>query len=216
MKKLLVIILIVIFACGFLILQSCSGDSSDDKASTQEAGGETVEEATTTTEATEPLPTTEPPTTTEKPPIITEEILKWTFSEDDKVFKTGSQTKDFRVEDGILKMTSTGGDPFLFTTNANLGINAADVDYIKFKVKNLSEDFKNQLFFVTTDDINWDEPKSIRSEYWFSEGEDWEILIYYTEDCDLWEGTIKQIRFDYLTVEGDFEIEYVVFEKIVK
>ena len=214
MKKILLILLTVIFICGFLFLQSC-GDGSD-AATTQSIVGDTTEEPTEPIEETIPPPTTEPPTTTEKPPIKTEEILKWTFSEDDKVFKVGNQTKDFRIEDGILKCTSTGGDPFLFTVNANLGIEAADVDYIKFKIKNLSDDFKNQLFFVTTDDIQWDEPKSIREEYWLSEGEDWEILVYDISDCDLWEGTIKQIRFDYLTVEGDVEIEYVLFEKIIK
>jgi hypothetical protein len=197
-------------------LQSC-GDSADKKETpAQDTVENAAEESTTTTEATTPAPTTEPPTTTEKPPIITEEILKWTFSEDDKVFKVGNQTSNFRVEDGILKCTSTGGDPFLYTVNANLGIEASDVDYIKFHVKNLSEGFDNQIFFITTDEVGWDEPKSIREDYFYSEGENWEILVYDTSDCDLWEGTIKQIRFDYLTVEGDFEIEWVVFEKIVK
>jgi len=214
MKKIFVILLIMAFTCGLLILQSC-GDSKPETA-TQDTLDIAVEESTVTTEATTPAPTTEPPTTTEKPPIITEEILKWTFSEDDKVFKTGNQTKNFRIEDGILKCTSIGGDPFLFTVNTNLGIETADVDYIKFKIKNLSEDFKNQLFFITTDSPNWEEPKSFRNEYWYSEGEDWEILMYDTADCDLWEGTIKQLRFDYLTSEGDIEIEYVVFEKIVQ
>jgi len=214
MKKIFIIFLIITFICGFLFLQSCGGDS--DTATTQGTVGDTAEEPTEPTETTIPAPTTEPPTTTEKPPIKTEEILKWTFSEEDKVFKIGNQTKNFRIEDGILKCTSNGPDPFLFTVNVNLGIEAADVDYIRFKMKNLSEDFKNQLFFITTDDTNWNEPKSIREEYWFSEGEDWEILTYDTSDCDLWEGTIKQLRFDYLTAEGDVEIEYVVFEKIVK
>ena len=214
-KQFILILLIAVCICSLVVMQSCG--SEEDTGTTETAGtsaddiSTTEEEITTTTET-----PTEPPTTTEKPPIITEEVLKWTFSEDDNVFKAGNQISDLRVEEGIIKFTSIGGDPFLYSINASLGIEASDVNYIKIKAFNLSEGYGNQLFFITDDDTGWDEAKSIRGEYWYSEGEEWEIFTYDTSDCDYWEGTIKQIRFDPLTVEGDFEMEYVIFEKIVK
>ncbi|MCL1858522.1 MAG: hypothetical protein FWF92_04740 [Oscillospiraceae bacterium] len=214
-KRLIIFLLIIALICGVLFLQACAEKENESKNSG--VGQETIGE--TETEATTPDPTPEPtpaPTTTEKPPIITEEILKWTFTPEEKMFKTSSQTKNLRVEDGILKMESTGGDPFVMSVNANIGIDASEIDYIKFKIKNNSDGYRCQLFFITNKDTAWSEPQSIKNEYWFSDGEDWEILEFDTSDCDVWEGTIKQLRFDYLEQEGDVEIEYMTFEKIVK
>ena len=101
-------------------------------------------------------------------------------------------------------------------TNSNIGIDTAEVDYIRFRIKNNSDGYRCQLFFVTNEDTTWSEPQSLRSEYWYSDGEEWEILEFDTWDCSVWEGTIKQLRFDYLEQEGDVEIEYMTFEKVVK
>ena len=209
-------LLLIILVGGVLILQGCGED-----AGVNEYTPDGIEEVADdiADPATEPVvtdPPTEPPTTTEKPPVITEEIIKWTFTEDDMIFRAANQVTDLRVEDGILKLTSIGGDPFLHTIDADLEINAADVDYIKIRIRNMSDGFDNQLFFITNDDMGWSEDKSFRESYWNSEGEDWEIITYHTLDSDNWEGTIKQIRFDPLTTEGDVEIEYVLFEKIVR
>ncbi|MCL2772813.1 MAG: hypothetical protein FWD71_05625 [Oscillospiraceae bacterium] len=213
-KKAAVILLIISMTCNFLVLQSCnSNNSSNDATTAQDTTNATTIEDITTTEATTPAPT-EPPTT--KPSIKTEEISKWTFTADSPVFKIGNQSANLTVTDGILKVTSTGGDPFLFTVDGNLGINASDVNYIKFKIKNDAEGYDNQLFFITNDDTTWSEDKSIRNEYMYDEGQDWEILEFDTSDCDLWDGIIKQLRFDYLTEEGDVEIEYVSLEKIAQ
>ncbi|MCL2814914.1 MAG: hypothetical protein FWD23_09975 [Oscillospiraceae bacterium] len=216
MKKLALILLLFVLACGVLMLNACGEEKKDDdsKATAEDAGGAT-EAAEETTPAPTPAPT-EPPTTTEKPPIKTEQVAKWVFSAEDPVFKTGNHMENFRVEDGILKLTSIGGDPFMYSINANLEMNAADVDLIKIKGKNGSEAYACQLFFVTNDDGGWSEAMSIRAEWWNSDGEDWEEIVLDTSDCDLWDGTIKQLRFDPMVAEGDFEMEYMIFEKIVK
>ena len=219
MKKSIVFLLVMVLisACCFMALQSCgdADDNADKKDDAAEEPGKADEEIPTTAAPATPAPTTAEPTT-EKPPPVLEEIARWTFSEEDKIFRTSSQTTDFRVEDGILKMTSTGGDPNIMTISANLEMDTAEIDYIKFKIKNNSDGFRTQLFFVTNEDTNWSEAQSMRSEYWNSEGEDWEILEFDTADCMVWEGTLKQLRFDYLEQEGDIEIEYVSFEKVVK
>ena len=214
MKKIFAFALIAVFACGLLVLQSC-GDEADKGESTSAGEDATPDPTPAPTPAPTPEPTP-PPTTTEKPPIITEVVLKWTFTEEDKMFRASSQTSDFRVEDGILKMTSTGGDPNIMSTNANIGIDTAEVDYIRFWIKNNSDGYRCQLFFVTNEDTAWSEAQSMRSEYYYSDGEEWETLEFDTWDCSVWEGTIKQLRFDYLEQEGDVEIEYMTFEKIVK
>ena len=134
LKLLAMIFLSVVLTCGFFVLQSC-GEGSDNAATA--AQEDAIDEKPTTEDPTLAPTTaepTEPPTTTEKPPIKTEEIAKWTFSEEDKVFKTGNHMTNFRVEDGILKLTSIGGDPFMYSINANLEMNAEDIDFIKFKI----------------------------------------------------------------------------------
>ncbi|MCL2159060.1 MAG: hypothetical protein FWH48_06610 [Oscillospiraceae bacterium] len=213
MKKLSLILLALVLACAALALYAC-GDGADKAESTTD---EAIEE--TTPEPATPAPTPEPPPTeppTEKPPIITEIVDKWTFSEDNLVFRSGNQIEDLRVEGNILKLTSIGGDPFMYSINNNLGMNAEDVDYIKVMVKNGSAAYGCQIFFITTDNGGYSEDMSLRGDYWYADGEEWEEYIFETEDCDLWEGTIKEIRFDPMVAEGDFEMEYMSFEKIVK
>ena len=208
-KKSALIFLLVIFTCLFSVVAPSCGDKTDKSATT--AAETTVAE---TTAATTPEPTTPTPTTTAAPEVL-QEVLKWTFSDTDNPFKASAQISNFRVENGILKFTSTGGDPNITTVSNTLGINAADVNYIKFKIKNYAPGFANQLFFITDEDTKWDEAKSFKNEYWNSDGEDWEELTFDTSECDLWTGTIKQIRFDPLNEAGDIEIEYVSFDKIV-
>jgi len=213
-KTKLILIIILIFTCSFLVLQSCGGaDTGAGTNATPESGGD-ASEPPTTPGPTAPEVTAEP--TTERPPVIREEVLRWTFSEDDRVFRTSNQISNFRVEENILKFSSTGGDPNITTINSDLGIDASEVNYIKFKILNIDGDNRAQLFFITDDDRNWDEAKSLRTDYWFADGETWEYLEFDTFDSELWEGTIRQIRFDPLHQEGDIEIEYVVFEKIVR
>jgi hypothetical protein len=216
MKKLSMILLVFVLAFGVLALNACGGDADKKEDSTtaaEEAGDETP--ATEATPAPTPEPT-EAPTTTEKPPIKTEVLQKWVFSEEDPVFKTGNHMENFRVEGNILKLTSIGGDPFMYSINADLKMNAADVDLIKVRVKNGSAAFGCQLFFITEEDGGWSEAMSIKGDYWNSDGEDWEEITLDTSDCDLWEGTIKALRFDPMVAEGEFEMEYMSFEKIVK
>jgi hypothetical protein len=156
MKKLSIILLVFVLVCGILALNACGEEDkkADSTTAAEDGGGEEATPAPT------PAPTPEPTTpepTTEKPPIKTDIIDKWTFTPEDPVFKTGNHMENFRVEDGILKFTSIGGDPFMYSINTNLEMNAADIDYIKFKVKNGSEGYRYQLFFVTNDDGNWSE-----------------------------------------------------------
>jgi len=209
-KRLVMILLIFALLGGLAALQSC-GDSTDNASTTEE---ETIGTTPEPTEPTTPAPTEPPTPPPTKAPIITEEVLKWTFGENGVKFTVGSQTK-IKVEDGILKPVSTGGDPFI-NSPTNIGIDCSEIDYIRVKIKNLSDGWKCQLFFSTVESPNWSEPQSMRTEYALSEGEDWEILEFDTSDCDEWEGTLKQLRFDYLEQEGEVEIEYFSFDKIVK
>ncbi|MCL1792883.1 MAG: hypothetical protein FWG34_03345 [Oscillospiraceae bacterium] len=217
MKKLSVILLLFVLACGLLMTSACGEKEEEkkDEAAT-EAGGEGGEEEATPAPTPAPTPEpTEPPPTTEKPPIITQDIAVWTFAEDNPVFRAGNHIENLRVEGNILKLTSIGGDPFMYSINNDLQMDAGEVDYIKVKVKNGSSAFGCQVFFITYEDGGWSEAMSIRGDYWNSDGEDWEEFTFYTDECDLWEGKIKELRFDPMVAEGDFEMEYMAFQKIV-
>ena len=208
----LIFMIFALLICCFVFLQSC-GEKEDNATTPEPTVGDTTE-ATEATEPTTPEPTEPPTPAPTKPPPVTEEVLKWTFGGDGGVkFSAASQSK-ILIEDGILKVTSSGGDPFI-NSPGNIGIDCAEIDYIKIKIRNLADGYRNQLFFITNEETGWSEGKSIKEEYWNSEGEDWEILEFDMSDCDEWEGTLKQLRFDYLEQEGEVEIEYFAFEKIV-
>jgi len=220
MKKsvlLFMFVMVLITACCFMVLQSCgdADDKADKKDDAAEEPGNDAEETPSETAAATPPPTTAEPTT-EKPPIVLEEVLRWTFSEEDLIFKPTNQVENLRVEGGLLKLTSIGGDPFMQTINTNLGINASEVNFIKVKVLNHSSSARSQMFFITDEDGAWSESKSFKTDYWNTEGSDWDIIEFDTYDSEFWEGTIKQIRLDPIEGEGDVEIEYISFEKIVK
>ena len=222
MKKLALILMLFVLALGVIALNAC-GEKEDDKAgsaTTAEAGG--GEEPTP---APTPAPTpepTEPPTTTEPPPPKEYEILKrFTFSGDtDDRDEIGwgkrqlNHIENFRVEGGILKMTSVGGDPF-FGNSVPLDIDAAEIDVIRIKVRNMADDGRCQLFFDTDTQPGLAEDKSYKEDYWEygPDNDKWEEVMIYPKDNDLWEGKVNIIRFDPAHTEGEIWIEFISFEK---
>ena len=216
MKKLAILFILSVIG---LFLFSCG--ENEEAAVTETTGIQT--EIDETSAATEPPTTaepTEPPTTTE-PPVINYEIVKrFTFDNPDDIgWRATNQIQNFRVEDGVLKLTSTGGDPF-FTATQPLDIAADEIDVIRIRILNLSSNENCQFFFDTDVESGLSEPKSYRSFHWHIESEpdsdNWNEILIFTDECDYWEGTIKTVRFDPIESEGDVYIEYISFEKIVK
>jgi len=219
MKKIIILILLLsitslmIFSCG-----NAEETKESDTADTQEAATEI--EAEEIPAATEPVVTTEPEPTTEKPVIKYEIVKRFVFDNPNDIgWRATNHIKDFRVEDGVLKLTSIGGDPF-FTAAQPLGIEASEIDIIRIRAKNMSYSDRCQFFFDTDLENGLSESKSYRGFYMYAESDpasdEWNEVIFYTDECDLWEGTIKTVRFDPSESEGDVFIEYISFERRVK
>lgn len=216
MRKILIFVSLALCA---LIFFSCAGDSASGK---QE---ETTPDAGITEEATTAEGTTAPPVTTAAPPETKPEteppkltvVKSFTFTDPADVgWRAANQVKDLRAEDGLLKLTSIGGDPFIESI-LPLDIDATEIDVIRIKVLNMTESYNCQFFFSTDAEAAMSEDKSYKYIYDYSfsdpDSDEWNIVEIYTDECIKWEGTIKKVRFDPTTVEGDIFIEYINFEK---
>ena len=217
MRKLLAFISIVLCA---LLLFSCSGSAGNADETTVEpvdatAADTTAEETEETTKA--PETTAEPETEPETEPIKTVVVKSYNFAEATELeWSPTNHIQNMRLEDGLLKLTSVGGDPFM-TVKQPLDIDATEIDLIRIKVLNMTESYNCQLFFDTDIENGMSEDKSYKwvYDYGYSEpdSDEWNIVEIYTADCFKWEGKIRYIRFDPSTAEGDVFIEYISLEK---
>jgi hypothetical protein len=215
MKKIIALILLLGMTLTMFAVLSACGEKEDDKAGdANEATGD-GEPTTEAPPSTTPAPT-EPPTTTEPPPPKEYDIVRrYTFDDPENIgWRGNGQVKEFRIEDGVLKMLSTGGDPN-FTLIGALDIAAEEIDLVRIRALNKSESGRCQMFFDTSDSGGLAESKSFRGDYWnyAEDNEEWEELLLWPDDCSEWEGNIKTIRFDMLEGEGEYWVEYISFEK---
>jgi hypothetical protein len=215
MRKILIFVSLVLSA---LIFFSCAGDSASGQPDETTADVETTVEVTTAEETTAPPTTTAPPETEPEtePPKLTV-VKSFTFTDPADIgWRAANQVKDLRAEDGLLILTSTGGDPFIESIQP-LDIDATEIDVIRIKVLNTTESYNCQFFFSTDTESAMSEDKSYKYIYDFSfsdpDSDEWNIIEIYTDECIKWEGVIKKVRFDPTTIEGDVFIEYINFEK---
>jgi hypothetical protein len=203
-----------------LFFSACASDGKTSGDTVTKADSESVTETEAATEAevtTEAVTTAEPETEPETEPEKTVVVKQFTFTDAANLgWKAANQVSDLRSEDNLLKFTCTGGDPFI-QLSTQLGIDASEIDVIKIKVLNMTESYDCQLFFDTDKVAGFSEDKSYKYmyDYGYSDptSDEWNIVEIYTADCDLWDGLIKNIRFDPSTAVGDIAIEYISFEK---
>ena len=211
------IIFMILTVSVLLMMLSC-GENTEEIQNPATEAEPNITEAEEIPEVTEPpVPLTEPEPTTEKPVINYEIIKRFDFDDPDDIgWRATNQIQNFRVEDGVLKLTSIGGDPF-FTASEPLNIAAEEIDIIRVRVKNMTDNDRCQLFFDTDTENGLSESKSYREYYTYIESEpesdEWNEVLFYTYECDLWEGIIKTVRFDPSENEGDVYIDYISFEK---
>ncbi|OAS17851.1 Ig-like domain-containing protein [Paenibacillus oryzisoli] len=143
------------------------------------------------------------------PPALTDQYgLFWGFDTngDPEGWRVEKQVINAGVSDGAFSGTANNIDPGLMSAD-NLNIQAAAHPYLKIRMKSTTGS-SGQVFFITNEDTTWNEVKSIsfyveRNETGYTEYvvDMWKIAK--------WEGIIRQIRFDPMTVPGDFSIDAI-------
>lgn len=118
----------------------------------------------------------------------------WEFSVDGNLqnWSMWNQLTGASVSGGILRMQSTGADPYMGSED-NLGISGDEASYILIRM-NVSAGTEGQVFFTTFEDTTWNETKSRR--FPITTGV-WKQYLIDMSDVPGWRGSvIKQIRID--------------------
>jgi len=146
---------------------------------------------------------------------------EWLFDEKGNMEGWGNQNSINMIEvtkDGILRMETTGTDPWVFCGMGNVGLVWANQPaYLSVDAKkhpklyarmSLSpNNSKIEFYYVTEDDAQWSERQVKR---WSNLAPSGEMEEYEFEMG--WEGTITGLRMDFLDVAGiEIEIDYLSF-----
>ena len=199
-----------------MALTACGGEA-ETTPETEAAPVETEAETEAETE-----PETEKETKPPKPKMV--EVFTPVYSDnfDDAAatkWKSNNQLKDFKVENGYLTATSTGGDPSIAANGFEL--NCADIQAIRIRFINNTPDSNFQIFFTTDTTTGYCEEASIRDSAWYADSgvevanaadsEEWNEMVIYTDTCFLWEGTLKNMRMDLSNGEGGYIVDSIDF-----
>ena len=139
------------------------------------------------------------------------EVFERNFENDDiSNYPIVKQIENFRIENGILCGVTTDKDPGFYVKDVN--VPAEYIKKIKLRMKTHSKVLKGQIFYITSDDTNWNEKKSARFNA-ETNGEFTEIVIDSSVIQDF-SGVVTEIRIDPVEEIGDFQIDYIKFTGI--
>ncbi|MBR5871460.1 MAG: hypothetical protein IKZ09_10535 [Clostridia bacterium] len=217
MKKQLSLLLAALMLTG--ALASCGGDEAttadtdavDASAPETEIALET--EAATTEEVTTVPVETEPPMVEVFTPVYEEN-----FDSADANWKQNAQLTGFKIENGYMSATSTGGDPS-FCNKTDFNFDCSTITAIKIRYLNCTASDAFQIFFTTDSIAGYNEGDSFRDTTWCTESpedaaadsDEWNELTIYTEEAAGWSGTLKDMRIDITNGEGKFIVDYIAF-----
>ena len=114
------------------------------------------------------------------------------------------------AENGVLKATSTGGDPNINHSEV-FGLSCDAIDAIRVKFTNNTADNRFQIFFTNEANPGYSEAGSFKAT--IEPNAENEVVIY-TAGNDLWTGTLQNMRIDLANGAGDFVVESISFETV--
>lgn len=135
--------------------------------------------------------------------------LGYTFDSDSEGWTVAKQVEGFTVENGLMKGTSVGTDPGLYSP-PDLNIKIGDVSHVRIRIRTNVTNPGVQLYYITDKDENWNQSKCVQTNFLQTEGEIYELILSM-KGASAWNGTLKQVRLDPLKETGDFEIDSVEF-----
>ena len=215
MKKILSILLAAMMLS--VSLTACGSGEAETVAETDPVAVETEAETEAETE-----PETEKETEPPKPKMVEVFTPVYTDNFDDSAatkWKSNVQLSDFKVENGYLTATSTGGDPSIAANGFELP--CADIQAIRIRFINNTVNSNFQIFFTTDTTTAYCEEASFKDTAWYYESgvdaanaadsDEWNELVIYTDMCYLWEGTLKNMRIDLSNGEGSYIVDSIDF-----
>jgi hypothetical protein len=199
-------------------LPACKGTTTDGTTVTTKSTAATTAAATTktttaaTTKAETTAKETEAPKTYEYKDVFAIDFSKMP---DGAAPFTVNGIDNLRIEGGLLKGTSNGGDPNFTYNGGDVNFAADTVQAIEIKYLNKSEDYAFQLFFTTDTITGFAENASFKQTLTYSAADgdknEANVVQIDTSECTDWAGTITNFRMDPFSATGDFEVSYIKF-----
>ena len=121
----------------------------------------------------------------------------------------GGHMESAAAADGVLNAVSVGGDPNINYPEA-FGLNCDDIDAIRIKFTNNTDNTAFQIFFTNEANPGYSEAGSFKATSVIGENE----LVIYTAGNDLWTGTLSNMRIDLSNGAGSFVVDSISFDTV--
>lgn len=143
------------------------------------------------------------------PKVVYTAVYTENFDGESTIWVNGGTTDSAVLADGKLTVTSTGGDPNINYPEA-FGLNCDDIDVIRVKYTNNTDNTAFQIFFTNEANPGYSEAGSFKATCVAGENE----IVIETAGNELWTGILSNMRIDLSNGEGSFIVDSISFETV--
>lgn len=144
-----------------------------------------------------------------EPKLIYTPVYTENFDGEATAWVNGGTTDAAVLADGTLTVTSTGGDPNINCPEA-FGLACDDIDVIRVKYTNNTENTSFQIFFTNEANPGYSEAGSFKATCVPGANE----ILIDTSVNELWTGTLSNMRIDLSNGTGSFVVDSISFETV--
>lgn len=144
-----------------------------------------------------------------EPKLIYTPVYTENFDGEATAWVNGGTADAAVLADGTLTVTSTGGDPNINCPEA-FGLACDDIDVIRVKYTNNTENTSFQIFFTNEANPGYSEAGSFKATCVPGANE----IVIDTSVNELWTGTLSNMRIDLSNGTGSFVVDSISFETV--
>ncbi len=144
-----------------------------------------------------------------EPKLIYTPVYTENFDGEATAWVSGGTADAAVLADGTLTVTSTGGDPNINCPEA-FGLACDDIDVIRVKYTNNTENTSFQIFFTNEANPGYSEAGSFKATCVPGANE----IVIDTSVNELWTGTLSNMRIDLSNGTGSFVVDSISFETV--
>jgi len=144
-----------------------------------------------------------------EPKLVYTPVYTENFDGEATAWVNGGTTETAVLADGTLAVTSTGGDPNINCPEA-FGLACDDIDVIRVKYINNTENTSFQIFFTNEANPGYSEAGSFKATCVAGANE----IVIDTSVNELWTGTLSNMRIDLSNGAGSYVVESISFETV--